>query len=693
MTITEFVIGSADRRNIVLLDSVRITLQGDGRGSSCEFSVRARDVGTAHVGLAVVGSFLVGDGLDLLQPVQVKSGANTIFGGEIAMIRHVHRSGERFYEITARDWQGLLDNRTTGLAVYSNMYDGDIIRELVSRFAPGVTVGRADNIILIERIDLSSLQVTEAIRRVAQLAQAEWNLDGTKALFYFDPDTVGAPFGLSDQPDDVELFPLLSSSELEADASELANDVTVANKAAVTTTTQTFTAAASGDDGDVKRDGTTWPPTGAFTVDSTSASARAERTRLNTTTVTGTFGVASGPNSIQRTGLRWPPTNETMGTSNTCEQSAYLQGFIDGQPVYQYVQRTVSYNMDTSTIPANAVIRSATLRVNISFVWGGATDMWFDGWNLRFNPPADITIAHTAVPGGLTPVTFSLEGFPQGTVNTVTINSVQLDVTYETTAVSYTSRVGLFSWDTSSIPDGAQVLSATAGLTVSDVQKTTADSPVLRHEAYAGSNWPIDSADWTATAAGASVALSGITAGQRLRLPVSPGAVSLTGRTGIRVHVDTGGVAPTGTNYVAFSTADAASNKPTLDVEYADLTGYFSARATDDASIAQYGTRAISVIDSRITSQSEAQLRAQLLIAQRAQPAYRLRAAWIKDGAGRGGTVFVKLVRFGFERPMIVRTLTLSWVTPSVTRYEGDLGEYRRDLVDLLRKLSQGIRE
>lgn len=716
MTITDFTIGGADRKSAVNLESLSINLVGDGGGSTCEFEIPGSRIGSAYVGEAKVGSFNIGDGIELLQEVKIKSGTNVIFGGEITVIRVRVERGVRIFTVVARDWQPLLDDRTTDLAVYSQMYDGDIVSDIISRFAPGVTVSRADKIVFIDRIDLSNKQVTEAIRTLAKLSSAEWNLDGDKNFFYFDPLSMDVLLKFSDAPDNTNTFPVSIRSELERDATALANDVTVANKASVETVKTSFTSTTSGDDGYVERTGTTWPPTGSFTTDTTATIVRAARTRVNTQTFTNTFAASGGPWSLTRTQARaWPPAPPaTQGTSNVVEESAtFVDLSIDLSQ--KYTQRRVLYQLDTSTIPSDAVIKSSTLNINVGTVqWDGASSVYLGAERVDFTPPPNdnqwVTIPPSwhlfSISSGsviqisgfpvnraaVTGVEIGLTSYmsPLG-VNSVDISSVTVTVTYEATATSYNSTVGLMSWDTSTIPDAARVLAATAKLKVSSVSTTLADSPTLRWESYAGSNWPIDTADWTSTAAGASTSLQSIAAGSVIALPLATTAVSTTGRTGIRLHVDTGGAAPTGTNKIEVVSADAAADRPVLDVEYADLANYFSANVSDSDSIARFGRRAIKIIDSRITSQTEAQTRAQMILAQGKDPAVRLRASWTKDGAVRGGRVFMSLTPLGLEAAMIVRRLRMRWLTPSLTEYEADLGEIRPDLIRLLRSVVNQI--
>lgn len=118
---------------------------------------------------------------------------------------------------------------------------------------------------------------------------------------------------------------------------------------------------------------------------------------------------------------------------------------------------------------------------------------------------------------------------------------------------------GLLRYDTSSIPDGATVESAYLELWV--LYRSGVNSRKLVAEWYdAGSTW--DSGDYTTTAAAtahAGTLLSAIPAGSltndapsKIQLALtSLSSISLTGITGIRLHVD--GTTPTGNNLVKYA--------------------------------------------------------------------------------------------------------------------------------------------
>lgn len=142
---------------------------------------------------------------------------------------------------------------------------------------------------------------------------------------------------------------------------------------------------------------------------------------------------------------------------------------------------------------------------------------------------------------------------------------------------------GMMRWDTSSLPDGATVTAAT--LRVYVTSKSDSNSRNLTADWYTA--WPIDTGDYSEAAqTGAlSTAISGITAAAYNDFALSDVAanVSLTGYTGLRLHVD--GVAPTNTNYVFIAAYDHATfTEPQLIVDYVLNTTVDTPAATAGAS-------------------------------------------------------------------------------------------------------------
>jgi thermitase len=133
----------------------------------------------------------------------------------------------------------------------------------------------------------------------------------------------------------------------------------------------------------------------------------------------------------------------------------------------------------------------------------------------------------------------------------------------------YDVFTGLLRFDTSAIPDGAMVTSATLRLYVTG--KADADNRNLVGEWYSPSAWPIDAGDYALSSSesafgGGDISRIGTNASNDFPL-AGLGSISRTGLTALRLHVDGG--QPSGSNSVQIAGFENASApEPRLIVTY-----------------------------------------------------------------------------------------------------------------------------
>ena len=124
---------------------------------------------------------------------------------------------------------------------------------------------------------------------------------------------------------------------------------------------------------------------------------------------------------------------------------------------------------------------------------------------------------------------------------------------------NYQVLVSLLRFDTSAVPDGATITSATLKLHVID--KADEDNRALQAEWYPSSNWPIDPADWSLDSTASALAgadITGIPTGQVSNFVLGGlGSISTTGSTALRLHVSGG--EPAGDNYVQLASLEHSS--------------------------------------------------------------------------------------------------------------------------------------
>ena len=137
--------------------------------------------------------------------------------------------------------------------------------------------------------------------------------------------------------------------------------------------------------------------------------------------------------------------------------------------------------------------------------------------------------------------------------------------------------VGLLRFDTSSLPDDAQITSASLRLFVNAIQNGNGRS--LEAEWYSPSNWPIDSPDWTLTDSGSAdpgTPLSSLQLNQYNTLALqNPSNINLTGFTGFRLHVSGSADTPTAENLVQFAGFErGAGTSAQLQATYTTSSGF-----------------------------------------------------------------------------------------------------------------------
>ncbi len=145
--------------------------------------------------------------------------------------------------------------------------------------------------------------------------------------------------------------------------------------------------------------------------------------------------------------------------------------------------------------------------------------------------------------------------------------------------------VSLLRFDTSALPDDAQISSATLLLYVKSVQDANGRS--VAAEWYPASNWPIDAGDWTVTDSGSAhsgTPLGSLATNQADSFALQNlSSISATGQTALRLHITGAATGPSGENLLQLAASDGGANAPQLQVTYSVPISSFTANVFVDA--------------------------------------------------------------------------------------------------------------
>jgi hypothetical protein len=154
------------------------------------------------------------------QEIIVTDGAEKAFGGYIVSAPESEGTGDYIYLVSCVDYQRLLDKHLV-VEKYTNMYAGDIIKAIVTKYTAGFTTANVKTGPLIKSISFNYKYPGECLRELSELTQYEWYVDYNKDVHFFDRESNKAPFSLDDTQSN------FSDLEINADISQLRNRVYV----------------------------------------------------------------------------------------------------------------------------------------------------------------------------------------------------------------------------------------------------------------------------------------------------------------------------------------------------------------------------------------------------------------------------------------------------------------------------------
>lgn len=159
-----------------------------------------------------------------------------------------------------------------------------------------------------------------------------------------------------------------------------------------------------------------------------------------------------------------------------------------------------------------------------------------------------------------------------------------------------------------------------------------------------------------------------------------------------------------------FSLSDSPNNSTTFapyrnNLQYAEEFSSGANRVTvlgkgsitqtvnDATSQSEFGILSTVVVDRNIQSDLEAQARGNVELARRAQPqktgSFQIR----RDGLSVGQLLSVVMPTLGISGSFLIRKVVMTWTAPWNTVYQVEFGDYKPDLVKMLRALQKAAGE
>jgi hypothetical protein len=153
------------------------------------------------------------------QEIIITDGTERIFAGHITNTPESEDiPGEYSYQVQCVDYQRQLDKYLV-IEKYENMYAGDIVKAIVSKYCVGFTTTNVKQGVLVKNIPFNYKYPSECFKELSELTGYNWYSDYKKDIHFFDQFTNLAPFNLDDTQSN------FSDLEIEADISQLRNRV------------------------------------------------------------------------------------------------------------------------------------------------------------------------------------------------------------------------------------------------------------------------------------------------------------------------------------------------------------------------------------------------------------------------------------------------------------------------------------
>jgi len=688
--ITSLTIGGSEWVSKVLVEGTEIRKLTSG------------DIGTATI--TVQDSHANIYGIALRSEIIIYSGANKIFAGYIAQ-REISKINDSISQavLSCQDYTVILDRSlVTSEEEYTSTSDEAILDDIFSTYCSSVSTTPVVSIEASMDITIpAGTTVRQAVEAIADRTGAIWYVNALKQLEYYDPTSA-------------EVVPWRARESSSAVVDDDAGDID-ANWGKAYTSYAAATSKLTEDATAAQQHLLRLSPGGVSSANwyTFIAEAKAgERTWC-------WMRMLADPGGTPTNYIAWfDLSNAAVGTTSNLDGAASVVGLGDGwYRLYIFAHVTfdsffhIDYAMTTGdNVWAYDGDGTSGLYVRRLELLDGAP---FSRESFQYASDATNLANDIKVYGPETEsesTTFSItasskDGYvwassdttyppPASGVTVVTDDRISLYTGYESSI--YFLHEAILAFDTSDIPDDATILSATLRLYKTGSSGYTYDFETgVEWYDYGGT---IDSADYTTTPGSSawgfqqtSTAFQYSDQWYELSLSNPDTYVSKTGETSLRLaQRPIGGGTPSTYSYLYFASLDDETYPPELVITY--QIPRIIGTASDATSQATYGVQKVSLYDSSLVTQDEADLRAEVELALRRDPVSRGSIETWQDGAEIGQLLKLDVPSMNLSEDVQIRELRLRQTVTDEgekTRYSMTYGSFRPDYIRLLRKLKE----
>jgi hypothetical protein len=183
-------IGGHDRTNEVINQSLVIEDVLNDKANTCQFNLVDRN----SFGAPETDDEII---------ITLASGTR-IFGGYVVGVRlQKQATGIVEYAVSCIDYTYILDRYLAHIS-YHDQTDSAIIADLIDTYCVslGITTSNVVTGVTINSIKFNYQQISQAIRRICELANRNWYIDYYKDIHYFPETTSASPFNITTSAND-----------------------------------------------------------------------------------------------------------------------------------------------------------------------------------------------------------------------------------------------------------------------------------------------------------------------------------------------------------------------------------------------------------------------------------------------------------------------------------------------------------